>query len=202
MDNEIAHNRLASPPAGKEEGFLREVGKGDPAALKEFWQRFGPRIIAYSASRLGGDEDLAEEVMVQTLAAAVRSIGNFDGRRASLMAWVYGVARRTIGLELRRQRKRGAIPKTAQVPLDNVLEQTGNEKTDSDAVSRLEAQRQVRALAITLSPAEMEVLVLHFVEEFSVKEIAGIMGRSWRAIDSLLSRARQKARERLERDGH
>ncbi|UCC67039.1 MAG: sigma-70 region 4 domain-containing protein, partial [Armatimonadota bacterium] len=48
-----------------------------------------------------------------------------------------------------------------------------------------------------LSDAEMEVLVLHCIEGFSTGEIAGVVGRSPRAVNSLLHRARKKARERL-----
>jgi RNA polymerase sigma factor (sigma-70 family) len=76
----------------------------------------------------------------------------------------------------------------------------GGSSSDSDLSSRVEAQRRVQMLANALSPAEMEVLVLHFVDEFSVKEIARIVGRSRRAVDSLLYRAKGKARERLARD--
>ena len=186
------------PAVGEEEGFLRRVREGEAAALEEFWQRFGARITAYAATRLAGDEELVEEMMVQTLAAAVRSIASFDARRSSLSAWVYGVARRVIGLELRKQRKRSSVPAAAKVALDETIGQ----QAEQDLTSRLEAQRQVRALAAALSQAEMEVLTLHFVDEFSVKEIAQIVGRSWRAVDSLLHRAKQKARERLEKDGN
>ena len=61
-------------------------------------------------------------------------------------------------------------------------------------------ERKAARLAELLTDMEMEVLVLHCVDEFSVREIAGTVGRSERAVDSLLHRARQKAREGLERD--
>ena len=48
-----------------------------------------------------------------------------------------------------------------------------------------------------LSDAEMEVLLLHFADGFSVKEIGTIVGRSAKAAYSLLQRAVRKAREEL-----
>ena len=149
VDSEIARDRLAMPAAGEEERFLQRVREGEAAALEQFWQRFGARITAYAATRLAGDEELAEEVMVQTLAAAVRSIASFDVRRSSLSAWVYGVARRTIGLELRKQRKRSSVPAAAKVAFDETIGQ----QAEQDLTARLEAQRQVRALAAALSQA-------------------------------------------------
>ena len=62
---------------------------------------------------------------------------------------------------------------------------------------RLDARRKAREVERVLSEAEMEVLVLHCVDGFSVREIGRIVGRSTRAADSLLHRARTKARERL-----
>jgi DNA-directed RNA polymerase specialized sigma24 family protein len=41
------------------------------------------------------------------------------------------------------------------------------------------------------------VLVLSSIEELSVKEIGRVVGRSERAVHSLLHRAKAKARERL-----
>ena len=69
-----------------------------------------------------------------------------------------------------------------------------------DHTSHLEAQQKVRLLAAALSPAEMEVLVLHLVHGFTVPELARLLKHSERAVDSLLYRARTKARERLAQD--
>ncbi len=53
---------------------------------------------------------------------------------------------------------------------------------------------------LLLSEAEMEALTLHYAHDFSEREISRIVGRSERAVHSLLHRAKQKARERLVRD--
>jgi len=202
MDTEAARSRLTSASVTEEEAFIQRLRDGDRTALDEFWQRFGARLLGYAATRLGGDKDLAEDVSIQSLAAAIRSIRSFDPRRASLSAWMYGVARRIIDGELRSRRKRSAVPASATVPFDEAMGCEATQHLEHDLPSRLEAQRQVRVLASALSPAEMEVLVLHFVDEFSVKEMAQITGRSWRGVDSLLHRAKQKARERLAQDGN
>jgi RNA polymerase sigma-70 factor (ECF subfamily) len=201
MDSEAATEQVIRSEAPEEAALLRRLRAGDEAAFSELWERFGPRLVGYAASRLGGDEGLAEDATAQSLAAAVGSIRSFDPRRSSLSAWVYGVARRVIHGELRKQRRRGSVPVSAEVPLNEEADLLAAADPAPDLASRLEAQRKVLALAATLSQTEMEVLVLHFVDEFSVKEIAQITGRSWRAADSLLYRAKEKARERLMQDG-
>jgi DNA-directed RNA polymerase specialized sigma24 family protein len=67
-------------------------------------------------------------------------------------------------------------------------------------VERMEAQRQVAVLRGCLTAVEMEALVLQSVHQLSIAEIGQVMGRSGRAIESLLHRARTKARERLVHD--
>lgn len=197
MDKEATGERLVGVTA--EEGLVRRLRAGEESAFGELWQRFGAGIHGYAASCLG-DEDLADDVTAQCMAAVVKCVGRFDPRRAGLSTWVYGITRRVIQGEVRRQRRRKSVPASAQVPLEAEADLVvGDDATE--IASRIEAKRQVQALASSLSVAEMEVLVLHFVDEFSVREIAKIVGRSWRAVDSLLYRGEEKARERLAHDG-
>jgi len=199
MDTEVRAERGLNAPQA-EGGLCRRLIQGEEAAYEELWRRFGPGLRRYATARLGGDEELAEDVAVQSLAAAVRSIRSFDPRRASLTVWVYGVARRVLIVELRGQRRRTAIPKSAEVNLETTRELAVDGDLASELTGRMEARRQVALLARHLSEAEMEVLLLSFVEEFDMKEVAHILGRSGRAVYSLLHRAKAKARERLVHD--
>jgi RNA polymerase sigma-70 factor, ECF subfamily len=58
------------------------------------------------------------------------------------------------------------------------------------ALHRAESRRVIRCLVDQLNKDQREALLLQYVEELSVAEIAVIMGRSSAAIDSLLQRAR------------
>ena len=172
----------------------------DSAAYAQLRKQFGPRINKFIGRRLRGDEHLAEELMIETLVDAVRNIRHFSPRRSAFSAWVFGIARRHVLGELRRRGRRGPVPTSAQVPLHAMPEQSAKEDVADAATARVEAQRQVARLRHHLSPIEMEALVLHYMDELSVREIAQMLRRSERAIKSLLHRARQKARERLVND--
>jgi len=173
---------------------------GERWAHAELCRRLGPPVHRFIWNRLSGDEQTAEDLMIQTLADAARNIGHYDERKASLRAWVFGIARRQILLERRRRARRKAVPEEAKVPLSQVSEMAAQLNLADSAAARLDARRQVAELAACLSDAEMEALKLHHVYGFSVEEVAHITSRSRRAADSLLHRARQKARERLARD--
>ncbi|UCC68725.1 MAG: RNA polymerase sigma factor [Armatimonadota bacterium] len=176
--------------------LVRRLRLADQGAYAHFCRRFGPALHGFAASRLSGDHDLAEDIMIQTLASAVRNIGRFNPRKATLLAWLYGIARRQIQAEIRRQKRRKSVPAHAQVPIDTINEVPSAGDMAADLAARVDAQRKIADLSRFLSDSEMEVLTLHWVDEFSAREIARIVGRSHRAVESLLHRARQKALER------
>jgi len=169
----------------------------EPEACAEFCQRYGPRVHRFLGLRLRGDAALAEELMVQVLADAVRGISRFDPQRASLLAWLFGIARRQVLGELRRRGRRKSVPESAQTPLALLSEASLSEDPTEALAAQIAARQQVAALRAALSELEMEVLLLHGLHGLSVEEIGQVVGRSERAINSMLYRARRKARERL-----
>jgi len=181
--------------------LLRGLRERSPEACKRLCEQFGPRIHRFAAARLLGDGQSAEDVMVQALADATRNIGRFNPRKSTFSAWLYGIVRRKIQGEKRQQSRLKSVPTSAQVPMEGVAELSQGQDMAAGLVARLEAQRQVAVLASVLSDLEMEVLVLHCVDELSAREVGQIVGRSERAIHSILHRARRKARERLASDG-
>ena len=135
--------------------------------------------------------------MVQTLVDAVRNIRRYNPRKATFSAWLYGIARRQIRLAVRRRNRKKSIPPSAQVSLHSLSDIAAPANPGDDLASRLHAKQQVALLAQSLSDLEMEVVTLQCVDELSVAEIGRILGRSQAAVESLLYRARQKARESL-----
>lgn len=181
----------------RELDLIRRLRADDPGAYEELCDRFGAALHGFAAQRLAGDRESAEEVMMQTLTDVVRNIGRYDPRRSSLSAWVYGIARRKIQGERRRLLRRKSVPASARTSLETAGEVGSCEDVAEQVAAQLDAQQRVDELGRVLSDGEMEVLLLHFADGFTVKEIGGIVGRSAKAVDSLLHRAVRKAREGL-----
>ncbi|UCC69558.1 MAG: hypothetical protein JSV79_06550, partial [Armatimonadota bacterium] len=79
MGSETAAAQLDS--CAEEDGDLaRRLQQGDAAAYADLYRRFGTPLHRFAASRLAGDQELAEDIMVQTLADALRNIRRFDPR--------------------------------------------------------------------------------------------------------------------------
>jgi RNA polymerase sigma-70 factor (ECF subfamily) len=187
--------------ADREQRLVQGLRQADPGAYAELYDRFVQRVHRFVSRRLSGDSQTAEEIAVHTLAEAVRCIRSYDPRRSSFLSWILGVASRQTLAELRHRQRRKSVPAAARVPLSSVAEQTLVSDPASGLLAQIEAQRQVDRLRSHLSPLEMEVLVLQGAYELTAREIGQVLGKSERAINSLLRRARVKARERLKNDG-
>lgn len=184
-----------------EEQLVQGLRQADPGAYADLYDRYSGRVHRFVCWRLSGDRETAEEVTVRALAEAVRGIRGYDPRRSSFLSWLLGVAARQTIAELRRRQRRKSIPSSAQVPLGAVAEEALASDPAAEFAARVEAQRQVKDLLSHLSPSEMEVLVLQGAYELTAREIGRVLGKSERAINSLLHRAKVKARERLRNDG-
>ena len=165
-------------------------------ACAELYNRFATKLCFFILAQLPGEAETAQDLLVETFAEAVRNIRRFDARRSTLSAWLHGIVRRRVHLELRRRNRRKSIPLGQQVSIDAVRESSDPEDIAATTAARLDAQKEIAELAHVLSSLEMATLVLSYVEEFSVREIGRIIGRSERAVDSILHRAKRKARER------
>jgi RNA polymerase sigma-70 factor (ECF subfamily) len=182
--------------------LVRGLRAGDADAHSSLYDRFGPPIHKYVVRLLRDSREAAEDVMVQALAEAAHNVGRFDPSRSSFRAWLFGIARQRALEELRRRTRRKAVPSEMQVSLESLPEQATSVDVAAASASRIDAKRRVREIIACLSTVEMEVLVLRCVHECSLSEIGRIIGRSERAAESLLRRAKQKARERLSGDGN
>ena len=165
-------------------------------ACAELYDRYGLGIHRFAVTRLG-DMQTAEDVVVETMVGVVRDIRRFNPRRSSLSAWVYGIARRRVLLEIRRRKRLKSIPVEAQVSMASVGDVSDGRDLAEGSARRLDAQKTVAELRDALSELEFEVLVLSCVEELSAREVGQAIRRSERAVHSILHRAKKKARERL-----
>lgn len=142
-------------------------------------------VYGYLVVRVGGDRSLAEDLTAETFTAAVRQIRDGDPAHVT-PAWVMSVARRRLVDHWRRQ----------SVASSKVSMLVGRRETRQPD----HAERDLVAAALAaISPDQRTALVLQHVEGYSVHEVAEIIGRSQKATESLLTRARTAFRTAYER---
>jgi RNA polymerase sigma-70 factor (ECF subfamily) len=167
----------------RERGLHSAVLAGDQQAWRTWYEESFPALAAYVAWRCAGLREAAEEILQETWLTAVRRIRDFDPGRGSFAGWLRGIAANCLRKEFARDRHR--------------LRQLGNQ-TPAVAPPDLEARERAELVAQTLArlPDRYEaVLRAKYLDRDSVDEIAAAWNETPKAIESLLTRARQAFRE-------
>ncbi len=182
---------MASAVQAGEGALFAAVARREPDAITAFHRRYLPRVYRYVFYRVGESAEDAEEVAQDVFLAAIQAAGRYRGE-ASALSWLYGIARHKVADFVRRQRRGRRCPESLLSYDDPDLAPLIEAEAPDGASPAGEAER-VRALLQTMPPDECDALVLRYVEGFTVREIAAVLGRSEKAAESLLSRARRRA---------
>jgi RNA polymerase sigma-70 factor (ECF subfamily) len=172
----------------RERGLRSAVLAGDEQAWQTWYEEAYPTLRAYVAWRCAGLRDLADEVVQETWLTAVRRIRDFDPRRGSFAAWLRGIAANVLRNQLRR---REHFARHNQ-PLNG--EPASPAAADHAGEKRARAEQVARALA-ALPDRYEAVLQAKYLDQKSVAQIAAAWSETPKAIESLLTRARQAFRE-------
>jgi RNA polymerase sigma-70 factor (ECF subfamily) len=169
----------------REQAFRAAVLSGDERAWRAWYDECFDGLYAYVLWRCGGLREHADEVVQEAWLVAVRRVGSFDPDKASFAAWLRGIAAHVLRNHFRRVTGR----RRTQVPLNGV-----DPAARSDPEQRERAERVARVLS-RLSDRYEAVLRAKYLDGRSVNEIAADRGETPKAIESLLTRARQAFRE-------
>jgi RNA polymerase sigma-70 factor (ECF subfamily) len=158
----------------------------------ELHERYLKEVFRYVSRRVPRQE--ADDITMQVFAAALEALPRFRGD-CSPRAWLLKIAHGKVVDALRRRASRretlaSEMP-DAEPGTDSLADTLASAAEGPEAaLQRSESRRVIRNLVEQLNKDQREALLLQYVEELSVAEIAVIMGRSPAAIDSLLQRAR------------
>jgi len=172
--------------------LVRAVLQRDRKATSEFVLLYSDAIYAYIRRRLIPRVDLVDDLVQDVFVAALGSLAAFAGT-SSLRTWLLGIARHKIEDYYRDCLKQpaplseleddGDEPRQPPVEYDEVL----------DGAKR--QQRVLRVLA-GLSEPYRAVLVWRYWEKRSARDMAALSGKTEKAIERLLARARSEFRRR------
>jgi RNA polymerase sigma-70 factor (ECF subfamily) len=180
-----------------ERELVARVARGEEAATAELLRRYLDRVFRFVCPRVGYHEQDAEEVTQETFLSAVRLAPTFRGE-SGVFSWLCGIARKQVFYFHSNQRpeRRGAPAHTLswddeEVQLLQAALDAG--PLEQEIVDQMAVRELVERILLALPEAEREALLLRYVEDLSVREIGRVMGRTEKAVESLLRRARQRA---------
>ncbi|HEY4363233.1 MAG TPA: sigma-70 family RNA polymerase sigma factor [Bryobacteraceae bacterium] len=159
--------------------LLVEAAQRDPSGFAALYERNFYRVYAYVARRVG-DRHAAEDLTADVFREALAGIQKFEWRGAPFAAWLLGIAARVVADHWKRSGRES--PPAVDAAVD----------------SQVERSAMLFQLVDRLPEAQFRVIHMRFVEQKSIREIAGKLGRSEGAVKQLQLRALESLRAQME----
>ena len=186
----IADRQVASSVVmekDRDHDLARKAQGGDLAAFEELVRSYQRSLFAY-LYRMCRNSSEAEEMAQAAFVRAWKGLSGFR-HQSSFKTWLYRIATNLCINRRTRTRPTCELPENLVAP----------QRQEPDAVYAQQRREEVvRAALDRLPPDQRAALTLATYEDMSYKEIAAAIGKSERAVDSLLFRARRNIRKLLE----
>ncbi len=160
--------------------LLSQLRSGQPQAVAQWFKEFQPQVLGFIKSKISSDKD-AEELTQEVFLNCLKHLPLFRGD-SSILTWMVGIARHEVADFYRKKYAKKAI---SYLPLSDIII---NHKID-DAH---EVSEKVKLVFGQLDTEHQELLLLKYIDGKKVKDIAAELGRSVKAIESELFRAREE----------
>jgi RNA polymerase sigma-70 factor, ECF subfamily len=171
-----------------DERLLIEAAQRDPARFAELYENNFERVYAYVVRRVGDrteTEDLTSEVFHHALA----NLRRFEWRGIPFAAWLFRIAANLISDRWQRQGREQVVDDPEQI---EAAQAKGAE------FEEVERKATLFRLVDTLPVEQRRVVVLRFVEQKSIKEVAREIRKTEGAVKQLQFRAVSSLRARME----
>jgi len=182
--------------ADEQSSLITALKRRDRSAWSAAVDRHLHELYGFVYHLVGGDRVIAEDLNQETWLEALGGIGQCDAARGSFRNWLFGIARRRVALHYRRRVLTGN-PMSLCGEFEEIAEPGDRSVLPEDVLEQVERRSVVRAALLALPDDRRKVLIWKYVEGLSVDKIASRMGKTAKAVESLLSRAREQVRNLL-----
>lgn len=164
-----------------ENKLIRDAIRGVSSAFGLLYGHYQPNIYRFVFLKVGRREE-AEDITHQVFLSAWTNIASYKERGYPFSSWLYQIARNKVIDYYRAQR--------ADLPLEYVEEiLVSNADSPLENFETKATIEEVRLAILKLKPEYQEVIILRFIEDLPLKDVALTLGKSEGAIKLLQHRA-------------
>ena len=171
--------------------WVLRAQSGDKTAFDELLKAVQQPLFRY-IYRLVGERALAEDILQDVFIIIYRKIRWLENAKL-FRAWAYRIASRETFRRLKKEKRW-----SEQVVDENFLE-TISVKSAEETYSP-ELIREIPKLIEQISPASRAVLILHYLDEMSLSQIAEILDISSGTVKSRLAYGLESLRRKLKKE--
>jgi RNA polymerase sigma-70 factor, ECF subfamily len=172
--------------------LLKAAQKLDEEALTAIFDSFAPAIYKY-ALRLCHDPIEADNIVGDVFSQLLEQFAGGKGPRTNLRSYLYQTAYHLV-VDRSRENKHTAPLEVAI----NVQEKERSVPTATQIEERVLMEALVSAMNSELTEDQRHVIILRFLEDFSLKETAQIIGKEVNNVKVIQNRGIAKLRKALE----
>jgi RNA polymerase sigma-70 factor (ECF subfamily) len=172
--------------------LLKAAQKLDEEALTAIFDSFAPAIYKY-ALRLCHDPIEADNIVGDVFSQLLEQFAGGKGPRTNLRSYLYQTAYHLV-VDHSRENKHTAPLEVAI----NVQERERSVPTATQIEERVLMEALVSAMNSELTEDQRHVIILRFLEDFSLKETAQIIGKEVNNVKVIQNRGISKLRKALE----
>jgi RNA polymerase sigma-70 factor (ECF subfamily) len=177
-------------PVATDTELVQEVRNGNRQAFTELMRRYQERVY-WTARRIVGGHDDAEDVAQETFVRAYLNLGEFRSD-SQFFTWLYRIA---VNLSLNHLRKRQLVQYLRQSEM--LARFLPAEETPVSEFEFRETEARLQAAVQTLPERQKAVFVLRFFDGMSYEEIAKILKTSVGGLKANYFHALRKVREAM-----
>jgi RNA polymerase sigma-70 factor, ECF subfamily len=170
----------------EDERQLIEAAQRDASRFAELYEHNFERVYAFVIRRVR-DRAEAEDITSEVFHRALANVRRFEWRGVPFAAWLYRMAANAIADRRQQGSRETELPETAEDIEDPV------------AVRQVEERASLFRLVNHLPADQHRVIIMRFLEQKSIREIAQELRRSEGAVKQLQFRALENLRARMRR---
>lgn len=176
-----------------EAGLMSRVQARDDGAFQELFSRFRPKIFR-TALRILKEEHTAEDALQETFINIYRAADKFRGD-SKIGTWINRITV-NVCLEILRKNKKHRQRTDEDISEDATLKDS-SAATPFEKVRQLEVRKRVHRALDRVGQKHRDVVRLHDLEGFTIREIAGILGIAEGTVKSRLFYGREALKRQL-----
>lgn len=172
-----------------EKVLLEGLRKGEKRSVRAWYGQFFPYFLRVCLRKVSQPQD-AEEIVQQTFINALRQLPLFR-QQSQLKTWMMSILNHEVADYYRKRYAKKALQ---TIPLLEVVLHT-------PLKSPHEVSEKVEEVLAEMKKEHKELLLLKYVDKKRIKEIAALLGKTIKAVESDLFRARGEFRALYEAKG-
>jgi RNA polymerase sigma-70 factor, ECF subfamily len=178
-----------------EKDLVEKIKKGDRDAFKVLYLKYADLLFSFIIHSLNSNKDKGADIWQETWVIAVEKIDDFHFK-SSFFTWLCSIAKNKIYDSYRQAKRKDTI-----INSEKVLFDIDSEEIDNELIEEEVKENVIKVLA-NLSGEYTYLLKAKYIENRSTDEIAKVIGKSYKATESMLTRARDAFRKEFRQTNH